>query len=370
MAIFKTLRSLIRNPNPRSRLSFHGSELPFSSSTPSPHSLAAFSPSPTSPALAVAPNPFSFVLRLTSSHPTLFSPLSQWVPFSGPLFLSSPPWKLSQSATPLYLRGKESIFPKDLLKIRSFPIRLGFRSAGEVGRGFVDVIGWRQAPNVDEEIGRVGIGESFLNLPNLISLSRMASGPLIGWMIMNEWYLPAFGGLVISGATDWLDGFLARKMGINSVIGSYLDPLADKVLIGCVALAMVDKNLLHPGLVGLVVLRDVGLVSGAIYKRASSLGWEWRSWSDFINVDATHREKVEPLVISKVNTVFQLLLVATALLQPELGSEETHLYITYLSYLVASTTVASSIAYGAQHLCKRSASATGKWCNSSSSKSL
>ncbi|KAG1347315.1 putative CDP-diacylglycerol--glycerol-3-phosphate 3-phosphatidyltransferase 1, chloroplastic [Cocos nucifera] len=188
-------------------------------------------------------------------------------------------------------------------------------------------------------------------------------------MVMSEWYLPAFGGLVISGATDWLDGFLARKMGINSVIGSYLDPLADKVLIGCVALAMVDKNLLHPGLVGLVVLRDIGLVSGAIYKRASSLGWEW-SWSDFINVDATCRDKVEPLFISKVNTVFQLFLVAAALLQPEFGSEETHLYITYLSYLVASTTVASSIAYGAQHLCKRSASATAKWCNSPRSKSL
>ncbi|KAG1347328.1 Cardiolipin synthase (CMP-forming), mitochondrial [Cocos nucifera] len=364
MAIFKTLRTLIRKPNRRSRLSFQASELPFSPSTPSPHSLAAFSPSPSSPALAVVPNPFSFVLRLTSSHPTLFPPLSRWVPFSGPLFLSSPPWKLSQSATPLYLRGKEAIFPKDLLKVRSFPIRLGFRSAGEVGREVVDVIGWRQASNVDGEIGRGGIGESFLNLPNLISLSRMASGPLIGWMVMSEWYLPAFGGLVISGATDWLDGFLARKMGINSVIGSYLDPLADKgEILTCVLV-------LEAGLVGLVVLRDIGLVSGAIYKRASSLGWEWRSWSDFINVDATRRDKVEPLFISKVNTVLQLLLVAAALLQPEFGSEETHLYITYLSYLVASTTVASSIAYGAQHLCKRSASATGKWCNSSRSQSL
>jgi phosphatidylglycerophosphate synthase len=48
-------------------------------------------------------------------------------------------------------------------------------------------------------------------------------------MIVNEWYLPAFGTLALSGASDWLDGFLARKMGINSVFGSYLDPLADKV---------------------------------------------------------------------------------------------------------------------------------------------
>jgi cardiolipin synthase len=149
-------------------------------------------------------------------------------------------------------------------------------------------------------------------------------------MIVNEWYLPAFGTLALSGASDWLDGFLARKMGINSVFGSYLDPLADKVLIGCVAIAMVEKDLLHPGLVGLVVVRDLLLVGGAVYKRASSLGWKWNSWSDFVNLDAIHREKVKPLFISKVNTVFQLMLVAAALLQPEFGTEETQNYITVL----------------------------------------
>lgn len=169
-------------------------------------------------------------------------------------------------------------------------------------------------------------------------------------MILNEWYLSAFVGLAISGATDWLDGYMARKMGINSVIGSYLDPLADKVLIGCVALAMVDKDLLHPGLVGLVVLRDVALIGGAVYKRASSLGWEWKSWFDFFNLDGTHPQNVEPLFISKVNTVLQLALVTAALLQPEFGTQETESYITYLSWLVASTTVASTAAYGAQHM--------------------
>lgn len=56
----------------------------------------------------------------------------------------------------------------------------------------MDVIGWRQAPNVDGEIGRVGISESFLNLPNLISLSRMASGPLIGWYVCSLFHLMSF----------------------------------------------------------------------------------------------------------------------------------------------------------------------------------
>ncbi|KAJ6363982.1 hypothetical protein OIU76_029008 [Salix suchowensis] len=96
--------------------------------------------------------------------------------------------------------------------------------------------------------------ESFVNLPNFISISRLVSGPLIGWMITNEMYSSAFVALAIAGASDWLDGYVARKMNIDSVVGSYLDPLADKVLIGSVALAMVHMDLLHPGLVGLLGL--------------------------------------------------------------------------------------------------------------------
>lgn len=201
-----------------------------------------------------------------------------------------------------------------------------------------------------EKGGGGGGVDGFVNLPNLISMSRLISGPVIGWMILQELYLPAFGCLAVSGATDWLDGYVARKMGINSVVGSYLDPLADKVLIGSVALAMVEKGLLNSGLVGIIVLRDVALVGGAIYNRASSLLWNWKSWSDFFNLDGIQAQKVEPLLLSKVNTVFQLVLVTAALLQPDLGTQDTQSYITYLSWLVASTTVASTAAYGIQHL--------------------
>ncbi|GAB2216555.1 hypothetical protein Droror1_Dr00024330 [Drosera rotundifolia] len=103
---------------------------------------------------------------------------------------------------------------------------------------------------------------SWLNLPNMVSLGRLVSWPVLGWMIINEWYLPTFAILTVAGVNDWLDGFLARKMGINS-IGSYLDPLADKVLIGSVVCAMMENDLLHPGLVGLVVARDVALAEGS-----------------------------------------------------------------------------------------------------------
>lgn len=336
MVIYRSLRTLsTKNPN-KNRTFLTATAI---SIIPSPYTTSPFSLHP----LHYSPSPHS--------PPRFFSPLSKWIaPFQGhgPLFLSSPPWKLLQSATPLYLRGNSVVLRKvEALNLNLLKSRIGH---GLTGQRVLDRVQELKDSAKDD-----GFLESFVNLPNFISLTRLVSGPLLGWMITNEMYSSAFVGLVLSGATDWLDGYVARKMRINSVVGSYLDPFADKVLIGSVALAMVHMDLLHPGLVGLVVLRDVALVGGAVYHRASSLGWKWTSWYDFFNLDGTRPEKVEPLFISKVNTVFQLILVAAALLQPEFGVEGTHSCITYLSWLVASTTVASTAGYGAQYMRNKSA---------------
>ncbi|KAH9614006.1 hypothetical protein KSS87_010851 [Heliosperma pusillum] len=344
MAIFRCLQRILKSPK----------------STTTTTTTTLFK-SPRQFSLLSQRTPFLYPLSadVTSVHLFHFT-------FCGPLFLSSPPWQLSQSATPTLVQYDVVLPPRrklDALRLLErtklrFPIKLGFRN-DDSERNESDA----QAVN-DSIVGSISRGnsggggfvESFVNWPNFVSVSRMVSGPVLAWMIVNEWYLPAFVGLAVSGASDWLDGYLARRMGINSVVGSYLDPLADKVLVGCVALAMVENNLLHPGLVGLVVLRDVMLVGGAVYNRASSLSWQWESWYDFFNLDGTRPEKVEPLFISKVNTVFQLILVAAALLQPEFGTTETQPYITYLSCLVASTTVASTASYGVKHLRNRSIS--------------
>ncbi|KAL5724951.1 cardiolipin synthase (CMP-forming) [Ranunculus cassubicifolius] len=339
MTISRSFQTLFRNRYSRSALNLHACSTPFPSTLPC-----------VSPVISSTLNrSFLSPFHLTSTHSRFLSPSSRWVPVSGPLFLSYPPSHLLQSATPLYMQGtsvleKVESLSSMLLQTRNFPNSLAYGSVAEVSNRNDD----KEFRHSGETKG--GYYESYVNLPNMISMSRMVSAPLIGWMIINDWYLSAFVALGVSGATDWLDGYVARKMGINSVVGSYLDPLADKVLIGCVALAMVKKDLLQPWLVGLVVFRDVGLVGGALYQRANSLGWKWKSWSEFTNLDGTHRQKVEPLFISKVNTVFQLALVAAAILQPEFGSDQTQLYITYLTWLVASTTVASTVAYGKQYL--------------------
>ncbi|CAN6458089.1 unnamed protein product [Victoria cruziana] len=295
MAISRTLKAL-KTLTARSRLSsglYHiSSAAPLTS--PSPYPFLSF--------------PLNLPLRLTSAHTCLFSPFCGKIPCSvGPLFLSLPAWQLSQYATPLYLHREF---------VRGSTISLGLVDGTCSPARFP--IEKRHLDN-----GEASRADSVFNLPNLISVGRMASGPFLGWMIVNEYYSLAFLGLAISGATDWLDGFVARRMNINSVLGSYLDPLADKVLIGCVAVSMMRMNLLHPALVGLVVLRDIALVGGAVYKRVCSMRWEWQGWYDFINLDANIPEKIKPTLLSKVNTVLQLTLVAAALLQPEFGSDKT-----------------------------------------------
>uniref|UniRef100_A0A9I9CRE6 Cardiolipin synthase (CMP-forming), mitochondrial n=1 Tax=Cucumis melo TaxID=3656 RepID=A0A9I9CRE6_CUCME len=227
MAIFRSLKTIIKK-NPSSKTFLTTTTCTISA----PYSPLSYCPSQTL-------SPFGY-------HSTrLLSPLSKLIfPFHGPLFLSFPPWKLSQSATPLYVQGNGIILRRveafnsrlNLLRKTKLPLRIRFGSVSP-------------APHLLDRLNSEKRNDhwvhGFVNLPNLISLSRLISGPFLGWMISNGRYSSAMVGLAISGATDWLDGYTARKMGINSVVGSYLDPLADKVLIGCVALAMVQNDLLH-----------------------------------------------------------------------------------------------------------------------------
>lgn len=66
-----------------------------------------------------------------------------------------------------------------------FPLRLGFRSSGKVRAGLADAVRWVRPPGGDNvgAAARVASDERVLNLPNVISISRMVSGPVIGWYV-------------------------------------------------------------------------------------------------------------------------------------------------------------------------------------------
>ncbi len=100
--------------------------------------------------------------------------------------------------------------------------------------------------------------------PNALSLSRVVLAPLIGWMILERhpWAWTIF--FWVSW-TDALDGWLARRMGVESRLGALLDPLGDKVWVIVATLAWWRMGRIPDWLMGMVVVRDVVILLGSAY---------------------------------------------------------------------------------------------------------
>ncbi|DBB04287.1 TPA: hypothetical protein ACH3X1_012784 [Trebouxia sp. C0004] len=115
-------------------------------------------------------------------------------------------------------------------------------------------------------------------------MARLVSGPVIAWLILNEQWDVALVSLAVSGASDWADGYVAKRFGQSSVLGSYLDPLADKVLIGSVVAALGYQGALPLWLVSVIIGRDVVLLSGAVVHRFKTVGWRWPGAAEFFRI--------------------------------------------------------------------------------------
>ena len=135
-----------------------------------------------------------------------------------------------------------------------------------------------------------------MNLPNLITLARILSVPIVVWAIAANEMLLAFVLFLAAGVSDAVDGYLAKRFGMESELGAYLDPLADKVLIVSIYVALGVSEAAPRWLVILVVSRDIMIV-GAIM-----LSW-------LIGRPVA----VKPLLVSKLNTVAQILFAGLVL---------------------------------------------------------
>ena len=166
-----------------------------------------------------------------------------------------------------------------------------------------------------------------MNLPNIISLCRLLSVPVAVYLIMNDFMTAAFWLFVAAGVSDAIDGYLAKRLGQASALGSYLDPIADKVLLVGVYVTLGQAGYLPTWLVILVVFRDLIIVGGVVLLHISNDGVRMR-----------------PLLISKLNTAVQIALVAFVLAELGLGFI-AGAYQEVLIYVVAATTIASGGAY-------------------------
>jgi cardiolipin synthase len=137
----------------------------------------------------------------------------------------------------------------------------------------------------------------FRAAPNLLTLLRICLAPFLVAAILDGHYRLSFGLFVAAGLTDALDGTLARMLKQRTMLGQYLDPVADKLLLSTLFLVLTHQNLIPMRVTVLVFGRDVGilLVAAILYAAAG-------------------RRDFRSSIIGKANTLVQVGAVAAVLL--------------------------------------------------------
>lgn len=115
--------------------------------------------------------------------------------------------------------------------------------------------------------------ENVLTVPNLLTVGRAALAPYLFYVVsVQADYMYAMGLLAFAGLTDLLDGQIARYWPSQATkMGSFLDPMADKLLVGALAVSMCGAGLFPTWLCGMVLFRDVFLVAAGFVIRYISL---------------------------------------------------------------------------------------------------
>ncbi|MBI3436807.1 MAG: CDP-alcohol phosphatidyltransferase family protein [Proteobacteria bacterium] len=135
-----------------------------------------------------------------------------------------------------------------------------------------------------------------LNLPNLVTIARILLVPVVTWAIAAGEMRLAFLLFLAAGVSDAVDGFLAKRLGMTSEIGAYLDPLADKALIMSIYVTLGIAEAIPRWLVILVVSRDIMIIAAVM------LSW-------LVGKPVA----VRPHPVSKLNTVAQILFAGLVL---------------------------------------------------------
>lgn len=166
-----------------------------------------------------------------------------------------------------------------------------------------------------------------MSIPNLITLGRVILVPVVFWLLVSGRIEAAFVLFVVAGISDAVDGYLAKRFNWQTELGAYLDPLADKLLLVSIFIALGVLGELPSWLVIAVVSRDILIVMAVV------LSW--------LLDNPVH---IKPLVVSKINTVTQILLAAAVLADEgfALGISDIR---TALVWATALSTLASLIAY-------------------------
>jgi cardiolipin synthase len=88
--------------------------------------------------------------------------------------------------------------------------------------------------------------ENIYTIPNILTFSRLVAAPVIGYLVLHDYHAWAVGLFAYAGITDLIDGYIARRWKLQTVVGTVIDPMADKTLMTILTVCLAIKGAL-PG---------------------------------------------------------------------------------------------------------------------------
>lgn len=170
-----------------------------------------------------------------------------------------------------------------------------------------------------------------MNIPNLISLLRIILVPIIVILLIQGSFLKALIVFVVAGLSDALDGFLARVLHQQTVLGAYLDPIADKALLASSFITLSVLHIIPSWLAVIVISRDFIILLGI----------------SVLSIMSTSVE-IRPTFVSKVTTALQLSTVLLALSFRALPCGVDGIWSLALYWVTAFFTIVSGLDYMAR----------------------
>lgn len=163
-------------------------------------------------------------------------------------------------------------------------------------------------------------------IPNIISGLRILLIPIFAYFLLHLKFDIALFIFLIMGLSDAFDGLLARYLKCETLIGSYLDASADKIMINISLYLLFDINIIPLYIVIIVITRDIIMLIGIIY-----------------NMYGNKKVSIDPIFSSKINTFIQIVLIIYCLLY--LNNIIKLNYLQDLINVVIFTTIFSAIEY-------------------------
>ncbi|MEA3416649.1 MAG: CDP-alcohol phosphatidyltransferase family protein [Thermodesulfobacteriota bacterium] len=165
-----------------------------------------------------------------------------------------------------------------------------------------------------------------INIPNILTVIRILLIPLFIIFLLKGMLHFALLVFTIAAISDALDGLFARYLDQRTLLGAYLDPLADKLLLSSAFIILAVIKIVPGWLTVIVISRDVLILLGvAIFALAN------------INIE------IRPRMISKCTTVFQMLTIFLLLLNPKIPGADMIKWILY--WFTAGITILSGLHY-------------------------